>query len=107
MSARGLWARAMFVMALVLQLVGAHADKLMHVGAGALVALPVFICLGSGPLAFAAAAFAGIGKELYDVRHRDAHTPSLWDIAATALPGLLLWVAVNPEQWGIGGAGFA
>lgn len=66
------------------------ADKVMHLAAGALVAA-VLLLLGLSPAdACCAALVVGILKELYDMRHRDVHTPDVWDAVATAGGGLLL-----------------
>lgn len=66
------------------------ADKVLHLAAGALVAAVVLLLGLSAGDAFGAALVVGILKELYDMRHRDVHTPDVWDAAATACGGLVL-----------------
>lgn len=62
------------------------ADKTAHFASGAvLFALAVPFM---GPVyAFAAVAAAGVAKELYDLLHKQTHTPDVWDAIATALGG--------------------
>lgn len=61
-------------------------DKLLHL----VVGLAIFIVTVpfAGPVwAFGLACVVGFVKELYDIRHRDKHTPDLWDAIATATGG--------------------
>lgn len=61
-------------------------DKLLHI----LVGLAIFMAGVPfvGPAwAFALTGAVGVLKELYDTRHRDKHTPELWDAVATAAGG--------------------
>lgn len=80
-------------------------DKWLHAAAGLIIALVVLLLTGIPVVAFAAALFAGIGKELWDARGHG--TPDVWDIAATAAPGLLLWLVVGELVVAPAGAGFA
>lgn len=79
-------------------------DKKLHAAVGLIVALVVLLWTGSGVLAAVAAVAAGAAKELYDLGNRDRHTPDLWDIVATGLPGLVILVAAVLWQGLPGGA---
>ena len=79
-------------------------DKKLHLLAGLIVALVVLFVTGSGQLACVAAIAAGALKELYDLANRDRHTPDIWDFAATALPGVVVLLAVVAWQGLPGGA---
>lgn len=61
-------------------------DKILHFTAGALIA--GMVGYFTSPVAgFVAAALAGLGKELYDMRHPAKHTADVLDFAATVLGG--------------------
>lgn len=76
-------------------------DKIMHIIAGAL-ASAVALLLGLSTVdAIGAAAAAGLVKEMYDLGHRDTHTPDIWDAIATAAGGaglVALLVVVVPHR---------
>lgn len=62
-------------------------DKAYHVIAGVLIyAAAHFVSPVVGLIAVAVAA---VGKEGYDYRHRDKHTPDLWDAVATIFGGII------------------
>lgn len=77
-------------------------DKLMHFIAGHVVTFVVLVlALGAEETPLKAAAVAAIGlavlavgKEIYDSKHRDAHTPDVWDAVATVLGGAPLLLTV-------------
>lgn len=70
-------------------------DKVLHAIAGALVFLIAWVLLDSGPAALGVVLAVGAGKELYDLAHRDRHTPSWADLAATVAPAVVLWFVVG------------
>ena len=63
-------------------------DKLLHFGAGLLIALAVGLLL-SPWLALPAAVIAGGLKELYDSRHPETHAVDALDFIATGFGGVL------------------
>lgn len=62
-------------------------DKVAHFAGGVLIfaALSWFSILA----AFIAVVVAAVGKEIYDSRHKDVHTPDVWDAVATILGGVV------------------
>ena len=68
-----------------------HHDKVAHFSVGVIVyAMLHFISPVTGMVGVVAVAF---GKEGYDYRHRDKHTPDIWDAVATIAGGLVAFVA--------------
>lgn len=65
-------------------------DKVAHFSVGVIVyAMLHFISPVAGMVGVVAVAF---GKEAYDYRHRDKHTPDIWDAVATIAGGLVGFV---------------
>jgi hypothetical protein len=64
------------------------SDKVAHFASGSvLFALCLPFIAPSNALVLVI--LAGLLKELYDARHKDTHTPDIWDAVATALGGTL------------------
>ena len=61
---------------------GIGEDKYMHAGVGAALNLGLQAAGVKKETAWCIAGAVFIGKELYDARHRDRHTPELADIVA-------------------------
>ena len=61
---------------------GIGPDKYQHVGAGAALNLGLQAAGVKKETAWCIAGAVFIGKEIYDARHRDRHTPELADIGA-------------------------
>ena len=76
-------------------------DKLLHLLVGALIVAllwpvgPLAPGVASGVFCFASA----VGKEIYDSRHRDAHTPDLLDIVATLAGGGISALWLKSLEW--------
>ena len=64
------------------------SDKVMHFASGVVLFAVMLPFIGSG-FALAGVVLIGIGKELYDLRHKANHTPDIWDAVATSLGGLV------------------
>ena len=65
-------------------------DKTLHVIAGVVVyAVAHFV---SPVVGFGAVVSAGIGKEIYDLFHRDKHTPEVMDAVATIAGGIIAFI---------------
>jgi hypothetical protein len=75
---------ACFVLALPLSASaqGIGEDKYKHIGVGAALNLGLQAAGVKKETAWCIAGAVFIGKELYDARHRDRHTPELADIVA-------------------------
>ena len=88
-------------------------DKQGHVAAGAIIA-----CCGLGVSGLASyklglnvqlgvwlpmvpVLIAAVGKELYDARHRDKHTPDVWDAVATTCGGLVPCIVAQMVVLGV------
>ena len=73
-------------------------DKALHLIGGAALFLAALV-LGAPPLvALAVVVVAAVVKELYDLAHRQAHTPDPWDAiytAAAAVVGYLVMVLLR------------
>lgn len=70
-------------------------DKALHLIGGAVLFLAALLCHASPLVALAVVVVAAIAKELYDLAHRQAHTPDPWDAiytAAAAVVGYLVLV---------------
>lgn len=66
-------------------------DKALHIIAGVLIyAVAHFV---SPLVGLGAVVAAGVGKEIYDLFHRDKHTPEVMDAVATIVGGLLGFVS--------------
>lgn len=63
-------------------------DKLLHAGAGALIALLVGLATGMPWVGAAAALVAAVGKEVYDRQHPETHTQDIMDAVVTAAAGV-------------------
>lgn len=61
---------------------GIGEDKVKHIGVGAALNLGLQAVGVKKETAWCIAGAVFVGKELYDVRHRDRHTPELADIGA-------------------------
>lgn len=64
-------------------------DKGQHAQAGALVGTVFAAAAQSRTVGCLAAVGVGAAKELFDMQHKDTHTASVKDFAATALAGCL------------------
>ena len=64
------------------------SDKVMHFASGVVLFAVMLPFIGAG-FALAGVVLIGIGKEIYDLRHKDIHTPDIWDAVATSLGGLV------------------
>lgn len=62
------------------------ADKVMHFACGT-VLFAWCLLITTPILALALVAFAGVGKEIYDLMNDDIHTPDFWDAVATIAGG--------------------
>jgi hypothetical protein len=71
-------------------------DKLMHIAAGLLIWVVIFVFTRNIWFAAGAAVIAGAGKELYDAKHPATHTADFVDFVATAVLPCVLTLAV----WG-------
>ena len=68
-------------------------DKIYHIIAGMTIYLLFRIIDPTSALVLVW--IAGIGKELYDLKHPDKHTADVWDIVATVtIPSLLYMIEV-------------
>ncbi len=67
-------------------------DKKLHFGAGLLIAISAGLCFGPA-WGLAAAALAGLGKEIYD--YIDYGGPDPWDIVATVAGGLVGYIIME------------
>ena len=65
-------------------------DKALHIIAGVLIyAVAHFI---SPVVGLGAVAVAAVGKEIYDLFHRDKHTPEVMDAVATIIGGIIAFI---------------
>lgn len=71
-------------------------DKLLHYTVGTLVCSVSYLVIGYYSMLLVVA--VGIGKEVYDYKHKDKHTPDVYDALATILGGL---VAMLPTVKGL------
>ncbi len=65
------------------------ADKQAHLLSGAIGGIAMFILTGSFGISFVSVSVIACLKEVYDLLHKDKHTPDIWDWVATSLGGLL------------------
>jgi hypothetical protein len=75
---------------------GIAPDKQKHIGVGAALNLGLQAAGVKKETAWCIAGAVFIGKELYDARHRDRHTPELADIVAdiggVAISEGVIWI---------------
>ena len=64
------------------------ADKQMHFISGAIGGIAMFMLTGSIGVSFVSVSLVAMFKELYDLLHRNKHTPDIWDWLATSFGGL-------------------
>ena len=65
-------------------------DKALHLIGGVLIyAAAHFV---SPVVGLAAVAVAAVGKEIYDLFHRDKHTPEVMDAVATIIGGIIAFI---------------
>jgi len=72
-------------------------DKQAHFLSGAVIVFALYTA-GFGPLVYMSVCLlAGALKEIYDHRHKDIHTPDVWDAFATTLGGLAaqVWILLS------------
>ena len=67
---------------------GIPADKQMHFISGAILATVILLVIGSIGISFVSVSLVAMFKEMYDLLHRNKHTPDIWDWVATTLGGL-------------------
>ena len=67
---------------------GIPADKQMHFLSGAILGVVLFLLTGSFSISFVSVSLVAMFKEVYDLLHRNKHTPDVWDWVATTLGGL-------------------
>ena len=65
-------------------------DKALHFIVGVLIFTALHFA--NHYLAIGAVVFAALGKEVYDLYHRDKHTPEWMDAVATITGGLIAWL---------------
>ena len=61
-------------------------DKVMHFAVG-VVFYAVCLPFTGAQIAVAAVGFIAVGKEVYDLVHKDRHTPDIWDAVVTIAGG--------------------
>ena len=66
---------------------GIPADKQMHFLSGAILATAILLVTGSASVSFVSVSLVACLKEVYDLLHKDKHTPDVWDWVATSLGG--------------------
>ena len=64
-------------------------DKQAHFLSGAILAIAILLVTGSASVSFVSVSLVACLKEVYDLLHKDKHTPDVWDWVATSLGGLL------------------
>lgn len=62
-------------------------DKFMHGLSGAILATAILLVTGSPSVSFVSVSLMACLKEVYDLLHKDKHTPDVWDWVATSLGG--------------------
>ena len=63
-------------------------DKQAHFLSGAILATVILLVTGSPSVSFMSVSLIAMFKEVYDLLHKDKHTPDVWDWVATTLGGL-------------------
>ena len=66
---------------------GIPADKQMHFLSGAILATAILLVTGSPSVSFVSVSLVACLKEVYDLLHKNKHTPDVWDWVATSLGG--------------------
>ena len=66
---------------------GIPADKQMHGLSGAILATAILLATGSASISFVSVSLVACLKEVYDLLHKENHTPDVWDWVATSLGG--------------------
>ena len=64
------------------------ADKQAHFISGAILATAILLVTGSPSVSFVSVSLVACLKEVYDLLHKDKHTPDVWDWVATSLGGV-------------------
>ena len=59
-------------------------DKILHIGAGALIAGLAYLVWHNLLIAFGLGLLAGVAKEVYDYFKPETHTTDVYDVLATA-----------------------
>ena len=62
-------------------------DKQAHFLSGAILATAILLVTGSASVSFVSVSLVACLKEVYDLLHKDKHTPDVWDWVATSLGG--------------------
>ena len=65
------------------------ADKQAHFASGFILGIVLFLLTGNFAISFVSVSLVAMFKEVYDLLHRNTHTPDVWDWVATTLGGLL------------------
>ena len=63
-------------------------DKQAHFASGVILGIVLFLLTGSFGISFVSVSLVAMFKEVYDLLHRNKHTPDVWDWVATTLGGL-------------------
>ena len=63
-------------------------DKQAHFLSGAILATAILLVTGSASVSFVSVSLIACLKEVYDLLHKDKHTPDVWDWVATTIGGL-------------------
>ena len=63
-------------------------DKQAHFLSGAILATAILLVTGSASVSFVSVSLIACLKEVYDLLHKDKHTPDVWDWVATTFGGL-------------------
>ena len=66
---------------------GIPADKQQHFISGVVLATAILLVTGSPSVSFVSVSLVACLKEVYDLLHKDKHTPDVWDWVATSLGG--------------------
>ena len=77
---------------------GIPADKQMHFLSGAILGIILYPFIGW--LSIIVVSLIAYAKERYDAKHKDKHTPDIWDWVATSLGGMtVLFIIHNVSYW--------
>ena len=69
-----------------------ECDKANHIIYGASVYILATIVTQSPAVGLVACTAVGVGKEIYDSRDTNHHTPDVWDAVATVAGGLAIFL---------------
>ena len=73
-------------------------DKFMHFLSGAILGIILYPFIGW--LSIIVVSLIAYAKERYDAKHKDKHTPDIWDWVATSLGGMtVLFIIHNVSYW--------